>query len=120
MRMIPAQPLATGSKAEYRVFDQLRQAFSTPDRNGWFAIHSLNLPRHEYKRFGEIDFVLCGPEGLFVLEVKGGASPARMGYGKRPIAMAKPGVCGSRRSSKPKPHCMVCGAGCLRPFPAHL
>ena len=35
-------------------------------------MHSLNLPRHEYKRFGEIDFVVCGPEGLFVLEVKGG------------------------------------------------
>lgn len=79
MRMIPAQPLATGSKAEYRVFDQLRQAFSTPDRNGWFAIHSLNLPRHEYKRFGEIDFVLCGPEGLFVLEVKGGGVSCKDG-----------------------------------------
>lgn len=35
-------------------------------------MHSLNLPQHEYKRFGEIDFVVCGPEGLFVLEVKGG------------------------------------------------
>ncbi len=54
------------------MFDQLRAAFSGPDQNGWFAMHSLNLPRHEYKRFGEIDFVLCGPDGLFVLEVKGG------------------------------------------------
>ncbi len=35
-------------------------------------MHSLNLPRHEYKRFGEIDFVVCGPDGLYVLEVKGG------------------------------------------------
>ncbi len=72
MRMIPSQPLDTNSKAEYRVFDQLRHAFGTPDKNSWFAMHSLNLPRHEYKRFGEIDFVVCGPEGLFVLEVKGG------------------------------------------------
>ncbi len=79
MRMIPSQPLATSSKAEYRVFDQLRQAFSTPDKNGWFAMHSLNLPRHEYKRFGEIDFVLCGPEGLFVLEVKGGGVSCKEG-----------------------------------------
>jgi hypothetical protein len=77
--MIPSQPLATSSKAEYRVFDQLRQAFSTPDKNGWFAMHSLNLPRHEYKRFGEIDFVLCGPEGLFVLEVKGGGVSCKAG-----------------------------------------
>lgn len=72
MRMIPSQPLATTSKAEIRMFDQLRAAFSGPDQNGWFAMHSLNLPRHEYKRFGEIDFVVCGPDGLFVLEVKGG------------------------------------------------
>ena len=54
------------------MFDQLRAAFSRPDQNSWFAMHSLNLPRHEYKRFGEIDFVICGPDGLFVLEVKGG------------------------------------------------
>ena len=72
MRMIPSQPLGTGSQAEIRMFDQLRAAFSRPDQNGWFAMHSLNLPRHEYKRFGEIDFVICGPDGLFVLEIKGG------------------------------------------------
>lgn len=72
MRMIPSHPLVTNSKAERRMFDQLRAAFSRPDQNSWFAMHSLNLPRHEYKRFGEIDFVICGPDGLFVLEVKGG------------------------------------------------
>lgn len=72
MRMIPSQPLGTSSQAELRMFDQLRAAFSGPDQNCWFAMHSLNLPRHEYKRFGEIDFVICGPDGLFVLEVKGG------------------------------------------------
>ena len=72
MRMIPSQPLGTRSGAEIRMFDQLRAAFYRPDQNGWFAMHSLNLPLHEYKRFGEIDFVVCGPDGLFVLEVKGG------------------------------------------------
>jgi len=72
MRMIPSQPLGTSSNAEIRMFDQLRAAFTRPDQKGWFAMHSLNLPRHEYKRFGEIDFVICGPDGLFVLEVKGG------------------------------------------------
>ncbi len=70
--MIPSQPLSTNSQAEKRVFDQLRATFSGPDQNDWFALHSLNLPRHEYKRFGEIDFVVCGPGGLFVLEIKGG------------------------------------------------
>jgi putative intracellular protease/amidase len=70
--MIPSQPLDTQSRAELRVFDQLRACFPGADQNGWFAMHSLNLPQHEYKRFGEIDFVVCGPDGLFVLEVKGG------------------------------------------------
>jgi len=70
--MIPSQPLGTNSNAEVRMFDLLRAAFSRPDQSGWFAMHSLNLPRHEYKRFGEIDFVICGPDGLFVLEIKGG------------------------------------------------
>ena len=72
MRMIPRQPLKTNSSLEKKLFDQLRSAFSGNDNNDWFAMHSLNLPRHEYKRFGEIDFVVCGPLGLFVLEAKGG------------------------------------------------
>lgn len=79
MRMIPSQPLDTRSRAELRVFDQLRASFSGADQHGWFAMHSLNLPRHEYKRFGEIDFVVCGPEGVFVLEVKGGGVSCRDG-----------------------------------------
>jgi hypothetical protein len=79
MRMIPAEPLRTNSHAEKRVFDQLRAAFSGPDQSGWFAMHSLNLPRHEYKRFGEVDFVICGPDGLFALEIKGGGVSCRDG-----------------------------------------
>ena len=79
MRMIPEQPLLTNSRAEMLVFDQLRAAFSGRDHDAWFAIHSLNLPRHEYKRFGEVDFVVCGPEGLFVLEIKGGGLACRNG-----------------------------------------
>ncbi|MDR0440896.1 MAG: NERD domain-containing protein [Candidatus Accumulibacter sp.] len=78
MRMIPAQPHDTHSRAELRVFDQLRAAFADDDR--WFALHSLNLPRHAYKRFGEIDFVVCGPGGLFVLEIKGGGVACHDGF----------------------------------------
>ena len=79
MRMIPREPLHTDSWAEKRVFDQLRASFSAADQTGWFAMHSLNLPRHEYKRFGEIDFIVCGPDGVFVLEVKGGGVSCRDG-----------------------------------------
>lgn len=80
MRMIPSTPLRTESHwAERKVFDQLRAAFSGASQTGWFAMHSLNLPRHEYKRWGEIDFVVCGPDGIFVLEVKGGGVSCRDG-----------------------------------------
>ena len=89
MRMIPSEPLHTDSYAEKRVFDQLRASFSAADQTGWFAMHSLNLPRHEYKRFGEIDFIVCGPDGVFVLEVKGGAFPVVMASGKHGIVLVK-------------------------------
>ena len=68
MRMVPASPHDTGSQAEKRIFERLRTAFD--DR--YAAFHSLRPTRHPYKRFPEIDFVICGPEGLYVLEVKGG------------------------------------------------
>ena len=72
MRMIPDTPHGTHSQAEKRVFDRLRSAFAN-DQDGVFtAYHSLNLTRHAYKRFGEIDFLICCPQGIFVLEVKGG------------------------------------------------
>jgi hypothetical protein len=69
MQMIPSVPYRTNSNAEKKVFDLLRVALPKSD---FTAYHSLNLPRHKYKRFGEIDFLLCGSKGLFVLEIKGG------------------------------------------------
>jgi hypothetical protein len=70
MKMIPATPHGTNSQAEKRVFDQLRMAFAND--NSLTAYHSFNLTRHAYKRFGEIDFLICGENGIFVIEVKGG------------------------------------------------
>jgi hypothetical protein len=70
MEIIPSRPYPTNSRAELRVFDKLREAFIHDD--AYLAFHSLNLTRHESKRFGEADFVLVTKFGLFVLEVKGG------------------------------------------------
>lgn len=72
MRMIPDTPHGTHSQAEKRVFDRLRAAFASDKCGSYTVYHSLNLTRHAYKRFGEIDFLICSPQGLFVLEVKGG------------------------------------------------
>ena len=72
MRMIPDTPHGTHSQAEKRVFDRLRAAFANEQDGVFTAYHSLNLTRHAYKRFGEIDFLVCCPQGIFVIEVKGG------------------------------------------------
>ena len=72
MRMIPASPHKTESPAEKRIFDVLRRAFGGPHSSEYTAFHSLNLTRHAKKRFGEIDFLIVCPLGIYVLEVKGG------------------------------------------------
>jgi Nuclease-related domain len=72
MRMIPATPYNTHSPAERMVFDRLRTMLHEKDASSLTAFHSLNLTQHAWKRFGEIDFLLCGQQGIFVLEVKGG------------------------------------------------
>ena len=69
MRMIPDYLLHSKSVAEMRVFEKLRAIMNG---KGWYAFHSLNLPRHDRKRFSEADFVICGPGGIYTLEVKGG------------------------------------------------
>jgi hypothetical protein len=76
MKMIPDYLLHSKSGAERRVFDKLRDSFNG---EGWYAFHSLNLPCHQTKRFGEVDFVVCGPDGLFVLEIKGGCISCKNG-----------------------------------------
>jgi hypothetical protein len=58
----------TSSRAEHRVHD----IFSQVDLPGWTAIHSLGVASHRFKRWGEIDFLIVGPSGVLVLEVKGG------------------------------------------------
>lgn len=45
---------------------------AAPASPGAFVVHSVNLPEHAYKRYGEADFVLVDRRGLLVLEVKGG------------------------------------------------
>lgn len=67
MKMIPAEVgLDSTTSSERRVFDALAVA----DTRGT-ALHSLNLPTHEYKLTSELDFVLVLDELVLVIEVKG-------------------------------------------------
>jgi hypothetical protein len=60
----------------------------------WVLLHSLGLPGHETKIWGEADIVVISADGVFALEVKGGSvscrdgtwhfeSPGREGYTKK-------------------------------------
>lgn len=77
MRMIPDQIVeSTKSRAEIRFFEELRSI----DSADWFyALHSLNVPQHQWKRMCEVDFLVVGPRGVYALEVKGGNLACRNG-----------------------------------------
>jgi hypothetical protein len=66
-RMIPDQPAHQSSEAELWLFREMRLL---PE--DFIVLHSLGLARHEHKRWSEIDFVVVCPDGVFLLEVKGG------------------------------------------------
>lgn len=68
MKIHPRFQLRPSFFGERRVYDLLS---GVSDAIG-FAVHSVNLPEHEYKRWGEADFVLVTRAGLTLLEVKGG------------------------------------------------
>jgi len=54
--------------AEKRIFGKIENGLS----GEWTVLHSLGLAHHKRKRWAEADFVLVGPRGVFVGEVKGG------------------------------------------------
>lgn len=68
--------LTASSTAEEAIFDLLRRLDLG---QGAVCLHSLNLPRHQYKRWAEADFIIICEAGLLVLEVKGGRVSCRNG-----------------------------------------
>lgn len=76
MQRIPDTVFSFPSTGERRVFELLGKVDLGPD---WRAYHSLNCSEHEYKQWAEIDFLLLGPEGGLVLEVKAGRISRREG-----------------------------------------
>lgn len=68
--MLPSTPNGETTSTEQRVFSLLSRV---EWHSGSAGLASFNISEHEYKRWGEADFVLVGPNGLLVIEVKGGA-----------------------------------------------
>lgn len=61
------------SNAERKMYDVLQEM----DLKKAFVLHSLGLPRHRSKIYGEIDFVVICERGVACLEIKGGRVECR-------------------------------------------
>jgi NAD(P)-dependent dehydrogenase (short-subunit alcohol dehydrogenase family) len=68
-RMYPSKLPANANRGEADLFALIRDAAGS---ESYACLHSLGLTGHERKEYAEADFVVVGPAGLFVLEVKGG------------------------------------------------
>lgn len=69
MKVIPPYINTITSNAERKIFELFT---NSNDLGDWSCLHSFGLSSHISKREGEIDFLLVGKDGVFVLEVKGG------------------------------------------------
>lgn len=63
------------SNAEKKMYDVLQQL----DMKNAYVLHSLGLPKHQSKIYGEIDFVVVCDRGVACLEIKGGRVECREG-----------------------------------------
>lgn len=63
------------SNAERKMYDVLQEL----NLKNAYVLHSLGLPKHQSKIYGEIDFVVVCERGVVCLEIKGGRVECREG-----------------------------------------
>lgn len=63
------------SNAEKKMYDVLKEI----EMDDVYVLHSLGLPKHQSKLYGEIDFVVVCKRGIACLEIKGGRVECREG-----------------------------------------
>ncbi len=63
------------SNAEKKMYDVLQKL----NMKNAYVLHSLGLPKHQSKIYGEIDFVVVCDRGVACLEIKGGRVECREG-----------------------------------------
>jgi hypothetical protein len=71
MKIIPPyiRQRNTVSSAEVKIFELAKKTTVSSD---WIMLHSLNVSKHQHKKWSELDFVLVSSLGILVFEVKGG------------------------------------------------
>lgn len=68
-QMIPNRVPSTCTSGEKKVFETIKSAAGLEN---YYCLHSVGLAKHKRKAYGEADFILIGPRGVFCLEAKGG------------------------------------------------
>lgn len=63
------------SNAEKKMYDVLQEL----NMKNAYVLHSLGLPKHQSKIYGEVDFVVVCERGIACLEIKGGRVECREG-----------------------------------------
>src|SRR5690242_11172568 len=74
--MIPDRIPPDAPKSERDAFGLIKEAEGSGE---YYCMHSVGLARHERKDYGEADFVMVGPAGIFCIEAKGGEVHRRNG-----------------------------------------
>ena len=69
VQMSPKNPPSFESRAEEIFFKMLKNYDGLKD---WHAMYDVRIQKHQKKRIGQSDFILIGPSGVFIFEVKGG------------------------------------------------
>ena len=69
VQMSPKNPTSFESQAEEIFFKMLKNYDGLKD---WHAMYDVRIQKHQKKRIGQSDFILIGPSGVFIFEVKGG------------------------------------------------
>ena len=65
----------TRSRGERWLFNRFRRELS----DSCYVLHSLGLTTHRKKIWGECDFVILSPHGIFIIEVKSGGIACEKG-----------------------------------------
>ena len=84
------------SNAERKMYDVLQEL----NLKNAYVLHSLGLPKHRSKIYGEVDFVVVCERGVACLEIKGGRVECHDGqwtfidrYGKERVKPEGPSAC---------------------------
>lgn len=79
MSMVTFIPPYMGEEIKSNAEKKMYEVLQNLDMEDTYVLHSLGLPKHQSKIYGEIDFVVVCKRGVACLEIKGGRVECREG-----------------------------------------